>query len=131
MEVTLNNINELYNYNNITEYINVFINNDKTNNNVYRYKVYKVVSSKPNYQLYTVESGIFNLAYSYIPNHMKFIIINNTTLVKIFNNTTNDNQIKISTKFLIQNDKNNDEDTADILYDKNNDEDTADTIYDE
>ena len=126
MKVVLDNINELYSYNNIKEYINIYLDNDIVIN---RYKIEKVVITGINYQLYSIGSGVFTLAYSRIPDYIKYVILNNRILVKIFNKNSFNNQINIPLDTLCS----TDEYSPQIFSNKEDltDEETADTSCDD
>lgn len=61
MNIKLKNIDELYKYTDIKEYITI---NEDRNIDMTNYKISNVSSNKPNYQLYTKNNGVvITLAY--------------------------------------------------------------------
>lgn len=117
MQTRLIYIDELFNYDNINEYIT--INHDL--NSTTKYKIKRTLLNKPNYQLFTENSGIITLAYSQIPDYLNFYV-ENKTLIKVIStkNKTNKivNELSIDVK-LVNND-----------YDCKEDEETVNNFCD-
>lgn len=122
MKIKLKDINELYNYTNIKEYIT--INEERGVDNICNYKIKCIYSNKPNYQIYTKNNGIITLAYSFIPDYLDFYIIDNVTLVKVISHN-NGNQSNKNLGLSIDIKSINNE------FYCNEDEETQDTCYDD
>lgn len=120
MKIRLGTIDELFNYNEIKEYI-IFNCNYGNKKTVFKIKL--VLSSKPNYQLFTESSGVITMAYEYIPDYINFYILNDKTLIKIITDKEKNNQIFKHPGIDIE--------LVNNEYDCNIDEETADTRYDD
>lgn len=122
METRLNSIDELFHYSEIKEYITI---NRDHGNTITNHKIKRIFSKKPNYQLFTENSGVITLAYSHIPDYLNFYVVNNRTLIKVissnnvFETNISDKSLSINIKLI------NDE------YDCDEDEETVDTCFED
>lgn len=119
VETRLTCIDDIFHYTEIKEYITI---NRDYGNATTNYKIKRIFSKKPNYQLFTENSGVITLAYSYIPDYLNFYVVNNRTLIKVIssNKETNlsDKQLTINVKLINDGyDCGIDEETVDACYD--------------
>jgi hypothetical protein len=97
--ITLKNISELYNYKNIKKYIKIYI-DEKNDKSIEEFYIKKIIINGINYQLVS-NKGTVTLAYNFLPENIKFIIIDNCILIKIH---TKNNSIDTNSNLTFLND---------------------------